>query len=106
MTKKEHINRVLSGVPVEHPPISLWYHFGVPFRAPEKFAEVSLAFFEHYNLDWLKVMKDYFYPMPEGKQGLDNVKDLALIRRPAIADTDWARQLKALEIMARELDGR
>jgi len=40
--------------------------FGSQHGLPEKAAEVHLDFFEAYDLDLLKVMNDYDYPLPEG----------------------------------------
>jgi uroporphyrinogen decarboxylase len=106
MTKAEHVQKVLAGDTVDRPPISFWYHFGVQFREPEKIADVALAFFRFYDLDWLKMMNDFYYPLPEGSLGLSSIDDLKKLRPLAVAQTDWARQLKALEIVKRELQDK
>ncbi|HUX13531.1 MAG TPA: uroporphyrinogen decarboxylase family protein [Spirochaetia bacterium] len=105
MTKTERIDRTLAGKEVDRTPISFWYHFGVQHEGGERIAELSLAFLRHYDLDWLKLMHDYFYPMPKGALELSTVDDLSKIDRFDIALSDWNEQLKAIDIIARELSG-
>ena len=64
MTKIERVRAALSGAEVDRPPFSVWYHFGLQHAPAERTAQVHVEFFEAYNLDWLKVMNDYSYPMP------------------------------------------
>ena len=68
MTKIERIDTTLRGEEADHPPVSLWYHFGVQHCSGDAFARTCLEFFEYYDLDWLKVMNDYFYPLPDGME--------------------------------------
>lgn len=106
MNKIERIDRILAGREVDRPPVCLWYHFGVQHGSGEQFARIALDFFDHYDLDFLKVMNDYFYPLPEGLDGISTGADLSHIRPIDIKNSDWARQLKAVEIIAGELHGR
>ncbi len=76
MTKIERLRTTLSGKPVDRPPFSIWYHFGNQHASPEQAAQVHLDFFEYYDLDLLKVMNDYDYPMPEGMEVMDTPADL------------------------------
>ena len=66
MTKIERVRAALSGAEVDRPPFSVWYHFGLQHATAERTAQTHVEFFEAYNLDWLKVMNDYSYPMPRG----------------------------------------
>lgn len=103
MTKIERINTVLSGDKPDRAPVSLWYHFGSQFLPGEKFAEIVLSYYRYYGFDWLKVMNDYFYPIPEGVYELKTGKELALIKPFSIEDSVWNEQLKALRIIYSEL---
>jgi uroporphyrinogen decarboxylase len=106
MDKIERVDNVLSGNPVDRPPVTLWYHFGVQHGSGERFARLALDFFDHYDLDVLKVMNDYFYPMPEGLTGVRSREDLSRIEPFDVERSDWKEQLRALAIIARELKGR
>ena len=99
MNKKELVDRVLAGEAVERPPLSLWYHFGVQHGDGEAFAKITLDYFNHYDFDFLKVMNDYFYPVPDGCEALKTKADLKRIRPVDPRKTQWAEQLKALEII-------
>jgi uroporphyrinogen decarboxylase len=106
MDKLERVDAVLAGREPDRPPLSLWYHFGVQHGSGEQFARLSLEYFHHYDFDFLKVMNDYFYPPPRGLDAVRTAADLKRIRPIGLADTDWVQQLRALEVIARELSGR
>jgi len=103
--KIELVDRVLAGEPVERPPLSLWYHFGVQHGDGPRFAELALDSFRHYDFDFLKVMNDYFYPMPEGLDAVRNGADLARVARFDAGDSPWREQFRALEVISAELEG-
>ncbi len=62
MTKIERVKAALSGHKVDRAPFCAWYHFGQQFRDGMAHAELEHAFFQRYDLDFLKVMNDYDYP--------------------------------------------
>ena len=106
MDKIERLDRVLDGQAVDRPPLSLWYHFGIQFGSGEQFAKLSLAYFHHYDFDFLKVMNDYFYPPPQGLETIESAEDLRSFDHFDVTGCDWGEQLRALEIIAGELDGK
>lgn len=103
MTKIERVRATLAGKPVDRPPFSIWYHFGNQHSGPELTAQVHLNFFEYYNLDLLKVMNDYDYPMPEGLEAMDSPADLKRLQLFEVTRTPMGQQLKALELISRAL---
>lgn len=105
MTKIERVEASLAGKPFDRPPVSFWYHFGVQHAPGERIAELSLEFLRSYDLDYLKLMNDYFPPMPAGVEEISDVAGLKKIERFDVQTSDWAEQLKAIDILARELDG-
>lgn len=105
MNKLERVDRVLRGDEVDHPPISLWYHFGVQHAGGEQFARITLDYFRHYDFDFLKVMNDYFYPAPEGLDAVRSAADLERFTRFDVEECIWREQFKALRLIARELEG-
>ena len=106
MTKIERIDTVLNGDKPDRAPVSLWYHFGSQFLSGRKFAEIVLSYYNHYDFDWLKVMNDYFYPMPKDLYELKSKKDLELLKPFDIKDSEWNEQLTALKLVRAELDGK
>lgn len=106
MNKIELVDRVLDGKEVDSPPLSLWHHFGVQHGSGDQFARLTLEYFRCYDLDFLKIMNDYFYPMPEGLKAVRTRTDLKRIVRFNLAESPWREQFRALEIMNRELKGK
>ncbi len=106
MTKVERVRDTLAGKPVDRPPFSIWYHFGTQHSAPERTAQVHLEFFEFYDLDFLKVMNDYDYPMPDGMERMATPEDLKKVKPLNITRTPMGQQLKTIEIIAQSLQGK
>lgn len=106
MTKIERVRAALEGKPVDRPPFSIWYHFGNQHASPEQTAQAHLEFFEAYDLDLLKVMNDYDYPMPEGMEVMATPEDLKRLARFDVTRTPLGQQLKAVERIASALRGR
>ncbi|MBI2458101.1 MAG: hypothetical protein HYV46_18480 [candidate division NC10 bacterium] len=105
MTKIERVRATLAGKPVDRPPFSIWYHFGNQHASPERTAQAHLEFFEAYDLDLLKVMNDYDYPMPEGMEVMATPEDLKRLAPFDVTRTPLGQQLKAIERIASALRG-
>lgn len=103
MTKIERLRAVLNGKPVDRAPFSIWYHFGSQHASPERTAQIHLEFFEAYDLDFLKVMNDYDYPMPEGMDYMATPEDLSRVEPLDIPKTPLGKQLQAVEMIGKEL---
>jgi len=106
MTKVERVRATLAGKPVDRPPFTIWYHFGNQHASPERTAQVHLEFFEAYDLDLLKVMNDYDYPMPEGMEVMAAPDDLRRLAPFDVTRTPLGQQLKAIELISRSLKGK
>lgn len=106
MTKIERVRAALTGAPVDHPPFTVWYHFGLQHAPAERTAQAHLEFFEAYDLDWLKAMNDYSYPMPPGVETLADARDLAKLTPLDVERTPLGGQLRVVEILATALRGR
>ncbi len=106
MTKIERVRATLAGKPVDRPPFSIWYHFGNQHASAERTAQVHLEFFEAYDLDLLKLMNDYDYPMPEGMEVIATPDDLKRLAPLDVTRTPLGHQLQAIELIARSLEGK
>lgn len=80
MNPMSRVRAALRGEPVDRAPFTAWYHFGLQHAPPERVAQIHQEYLDAYGLDWLKIMNDYSYPMPEGLETLRHVDDLALLR--------------------------
>jgi len=106
MVKIERVRSALTGKPLDRPPFSLWYHFGIQHCSAERTAQTHLEFFEAYDLDLLKVMNDYDYPMPEGLEVVDTPAALGRLGPFDISRSPLGTQLKSIELIAEALRGK
>jgi uroporphyrinogen decarboxylase len=106
MNKIERVRAAVAGRSVDYPPMTLWYHFGNQHSTSEVAARVHLEFFEHYDLDLLKVMNDYDYPNPAGLEGVATPEELARLVPFDVAESPFGIQLRAVEQIAKALRGK
>ena len=106
MSKLKRLDAVLKGKRPDRAPVCLWYHFGVQHASGKKFAAITLEWFEHYDFDFLKLMNDYYYPMPEGLEEVKSAADLALIQPFDPEKSAWKEQLKAVKVIGEALHGK
>lgn len=106
MTSIERVRAALRGEAVDRPPFTIWYHFGLQHAPAERVAQAHLEFFDAYRLDWLKLMNDYSYPMPDGVETARDPGDLARLGPLDLPRTPLGQQLEVVRIAARALRGR
>jgi len=106
MTKIERVRAALSGAEVDRAPFTLWYHLGTQHAPAERTAQAHVEFFNAYDLDWLKVMNDYSYPMPRGIETLDDPRDLRRVIPFDVRQGGLGEQLEAVRLIAQELRGK
>jgi len=103
VTKRERMNDVIDGRPVDRTPVALWRHFPEQDLRAEGLAEAHVAFQKKYDWDFLKVtptsgyygddwgLRSSFKPNREGVR--------SYIDRPVKRDSDWTK-LKRLDVTA------
>jgi uroporphyrinogen decarboxylase len=106
MNKIERVRAALAGRSVDRAPFTVWYHFGTQHAPAERAAQVHLEFFDHYDLDLLKLMNDYDYPMPAGMEVIASAADLAKLQPFDPVKTSLGTQLQTVEMVARALRDR
>jgi hypothetical protein len=77
--KVARVRAAVAGEGVDYPPFSVWYHFGLQHTVPDRSIQAHLEFLDGYDLDLLKAMNDYGYPMPDGMEVVRDVADLARV---------------------------
>ena len=103
MNKIERVTRALKGEEVDRPPFAFWYHFGLQHMAGPKHAEAEVGFYRAYDLDFLKVMSDYPYPLPDGLQAVETEEDWRRVEPIAADNQCWSEQLSALSMIDDEI---
>jgi len=106
VNKLERVQAALAGRPVDRAPFTVWYHFGNQHAPAERTAQVHLEFFDHYDLDLLKLMNDYDYPMPAGMEVIATAADLGKLEPFDPARTPLGTQLQTVELVAGALRDR
>lgn len=103
MNKIERLTGALKGEDVDRPPFSFWYHFGLQHGPGRKHAEAEIDFYRAYDLDFLKVMNDYPYPLPAGLDTIESAVDWQRIEPIEANDSCWTEQLAALSFINEQL---
>jgi uroporphyrinogen decarboxylase len=99
LNKIERVTRALKGDEVDRPPFSFWYHFGLQHMRGHKHAEAEIDFYRAYDLDFLKVMNDYPYPLPRGLEAIEAEADWKALEPVDAQDSCWSEQLSALSMI-------
>jgi uroporphyrinogen decarboxylase len=103
LNKIERVTSALKGDEVDRPPFSFWYHFGLQHMTGRKHAEAEVDFYRAYDLDFLKVMSDYPYPLPDGLDAVGTEEDWRRIEPIAPDNKCWSEQLSALSMINAEI---
>jgi len=96
MDKIERVVNALRGEDVDRPPFGFWYHFGLQHLRGGAHAEAELEFYRAHDLDFVKVMNDYPYPLPDGLDVVDSEDDWKRLEPVKASDPAWDEQLLAL----------
>lgn len=94
MTSRERVDLALKGEPLDRPPYTFYYHFGLENEPCERHAAATLDFHRKFGVDVVKVMSDFPYPKPVGEWFT-----------PRVVDNPFPQQIKALELIRDGLAG-
>jgi len=61
MTKRERLQAVLAGTPVDRLPVAFWRHWPIDDQDPEALARATLAYQRRYDWDFIKVTPSHTY---------------------------------------------
>lgn len=65
MNKRERVYAALEGEAVDQVPLSLWRHFHKQDQTPTGLASATLAFYQRYNLDLIKLTPNVYYAVKD-----------------------------------------
>lgn len=95
MTPVERVKHALAGTRPDHPPVSFWHHFS---RAHGRAAvDAHLRHQETYDLDFVKVMNDNFYPHRKRIRSIEELGEIETLRgdeKPFERQLDLIRRLR------------
>ena len=74
-SKIDRIKGVLKGDRVDRLPFTFWHHFRLEKFPGERHAEATLDFYRKFDVDLLKVMSDFPYPLPKGVEKISSEED-------------------------------
>ncbi len=103
MSKTERVKGVLQGERMDRIPFTFWRHFDLENPTGEKHAEATVAFYRKFDVDLLKVMSDFAYPLPKD---LNSIAQLSDWQRMEPLKDPFPEQIKALRLINRELKGQ
>ena len=81
----------------DRPPVSVWYHFGSQFLDGRRAGDLEVAFFRHYDFDFLKMMNDYPWPLPDGLAAITAPAELGRFTRLTMQEAPFREQRAALQ---------
>jgi uroporphyrinogen decarboxylase len=104
MTKRERILSTIEGGLPDRIPFSFWYHFRwLDFPSGEPLAKAELEFYKIYDPDFLKVMHDIPFELPQEINKIEDPKDWYKLDILTERSSNFSAQLKALDIITKNL---
>ena len=105
MNSIQRMQAVLTGAEVDRPPFSFWYNFGLQHMGGEALAQAHIAFAQRFEVDYLRVMNPYPYPLGN-MRSFERSSDFLQIPAAVADEGGWGQQLKALELITKALKGK
>lgn len=104
MTKRERVLSAVKGEPVDRIPFSFWYHFRwLEFPSGEPLAKEELSFYKMYDPDFLKVMHDIPFELPQGISKIEKSEDWYKLEILSAESQNFKAQLLALDTIIKNL---
>lgn len=92
MDKRTRVLSAMNKLPVDHVPVSFWYHFKGEEMLGEPCVQAHVRYFEEADVDFIKIMCDSYFPrpLPKIREATDWYKLEPLDREaPYIRDQVW-----------------
>lgn len=101
LSKRERVYTALEGEPVDQVPLSLWRHFHKQDQTPAGLASATVAFYEKYDFDLIKMTPSGLYAIEDWGAQIALSKDddtPPRLKKPVIKKPDDWRNLTTLTI--------
>lgn len=96
MTKRQRLLSAVRGEAVDRPPVSAWMHFGSEHLPPRAVALLHRKFYETYSWDFIKVMADYRFGVPD-HMAFETRAQLQELRPPGPKAACFKKQIECLK---------
>jgi len=103
MNRIERVLAALKNEPVDHVPISFWFHFPGNHIAGRRMAEAHIEYYRKCRPDFIKVMNDNPYYMPATLPVIENPSDWTRLEKAPPTAAGFQAQLDGLRILKKEL---
>jgi len=120
-TKRDRVYAALEGQPVDRVPLSLWRHFHKQDQTPTGLASATMAFYEKYDFDLIKLTPSGLYAIEDwGAQIAQSKNDdqpprlkKPVVKKPedwrnlttlTITEGSYGQALEAIRLVAGQLD--
>jgi uroporphyrinogen decarboxylase len=94
MSKKGRFQAAIHGEEVDHLPVSVWLHLASEHLPGVEAARLHLAYYRAYDWDYLKVMHDYRYPLPDGLAEIRTGQELERLTPQDLRAVSFKNQLE------------
>jgi uroporphyrinogen decarboxylase len=104
--KMNRIERVLAALksgPVDHVPTSFWFHFSGNHIGGRRMARAHIDYYQKCQPDFIKVMNDNPYYMPNTLPAIEEASDWARLEKVPPAAALFQAQLDGLKILKNKL---
>ena len=105
MNKTERLDAVLSGEKPDRIPASFWFHFPKDKIAGQAMADAHLEYYRECDPDFIKVMNDNRYDMPEDMPLIEKPGDWAKLPRNPATAPNYQKEISGLKILDEKLRG-
>lgn len=103
MNKIQRFISAVKNLEVDRPPVTTWVHFQSDHLSPEDLANLHIWYHETYDWDFVKVMNDYRYPVPDGINDLSDPSVLSRYEPIPMHTPALKKQLTCLKILRSRL---
>ncbi len=103
MNKIERLKKMFEGKHIDRAPATIFYHFGQQYNKYNVHAQLEIDFYKHFDVDVLKIMNDYSYPMPAGLKYVKDPDDIKKFDSFEIEHSAYGEQLKCVKIITSSL---
>lgn len=98
MTRHQRLLAAVWGNPVDRPPVTAWLHFGSEHLSPSEVATLHRKFYQTYAWDFIKVMADYRFAVPD-ELGFTTRAQLRKLHAPKPNDACFRKQIECLKYL-------
>ncbi len=103
MTRHQRLQAALRGEWLDRVPVAAWMHFGSEHLSARNTAYLHARFQQAYDWDWVKVMADYHFELPDDVWSFDCLNKLEQVSKPSKLSPCFEQQRQCLVELKNEV---